>query len=222
MPEPYNPLDKLHLAESIARAMVEQPVYLLPPEKFVGAGVYALYYTGRFPCYEPVAHEECDTPIYVGIALPEGGRTGGAGITSSESTTTSKLAGRLKQHARSIEQAENLELSDFRCRYLLLDDIWIPLAEQYLIQLYRPVWNTSLVSGFGIHAPGKGRKDQARSLWDELHPGRGHAAERPAATMTADEIQAKVSAYLRGEEEAAIEIAGIVEAEEVESAPEAD
>ncbi|MDR2047246.1 MAG: hypothetical protein LBP79_05060 [Clostridiales bacterium] len=44
--KPYNPLDKKHLGASVADALVEAPIYGLPPEAFVGAGVYALYYTG--------------------------------------------------------------------------------------------------------------------------------------------------------------------------------
>jgi len=41
----YNPLDKLHLGESVARALLAQPVVVLPPPtSFVGAGIYALYY----------------------------------------------------------------------------------------------------------------------------------------------------------------------------------
>ncbi len=218
MAELYNPLDKIHLAESIGRAMQEQPVHPLPPESFTGAGVYAIYYTGGFACYGAVADAECVMPIYVGIALPEGGRTGAQGLTTS-ALTTRKLFDRLRQHGRSIEAADNLAPEDFRCRYLLLDDIWIPLAEAYLIQLHRPVWNTDIVSGFGIHAPGKGRKDQKRSLWDELHPGRGHAAERPAATMNADDISRRIERYLRGEEQAELEVTGVTEAD---SAPQAE
>lgn len=41
---PYNPLDKRNLAESVASAMLHTPVQKLPPEPFIGAGVYAIYY----------------------------------------------------------------------------------------------------------------------------------------------------------------------------------
>ncbi len=40
-----------------------------------------------------------------------------------------------------------------------------------LIRHFQPVW-CSIISGFGIHAPGKGRGGQMRSMWDEIHPGR--------------------------------------------------
>ena len=41
----------------------------------------------------------------------------------------SVLFKRLMEHARSIDQAENLNLEDFYCRFLVVDDIWIPLGE---------------------------------------------------------------------------------------------
>lgn len=48
---PYNPLDKRNLAESVASAMLHTPVQKLPPEPFIGAGVYAIYYKGDFEPY---------------------------------------------------------------------------------------------------------------------------------------------------------------------------
>jgi hypothetical protein len=35
---------------------------------------------------------------------------------------------RLKEHRNSIEAAENLNIDDFYCRFLVVDDIWIPLG----------------------------------------------------------------------------------------------
>lgn len=192
--EPFNPLDKIHLAENISRVLAEQPLSGMPPDSFVGAGIYALYYKGPFQAYKPVSSSDFTSPIYVGSALPEGGRTGGIGLSQRR---TRKLYERLRQHARSIEAATNLEVADFRVRYLLLDDIWIPLAESYLIAVHRPVWNSSVVDGFGIHDPGKGRGGQRRSLWDELHPGRPYAVERPKARLAANEIAAAIEEYWR-------------------------
>ena len=81
---------------------------------------------------------------------------------------------RLAEHAASIEQATNIELADFRCRFLVVEDIWIPLAESLLIQMFSPLWNRK-IDGFGNHDPGKGRYNQQRSPWDVLHPGRAWA-----------------------------------------------
>ena len=38
--EPFNPLDKRHLGASVANALLESDIYRLPPEPFIGAGVY--------------------------------------------------------------------------------------------------------------------------------------------------------------------------------------
>ena len=88
-----------------------------------------------------------------------------------------------------------LRLEDFRCRYLVADDIWVPLAEALLIGHYRPVWNV-LIDGFGNHDPGKGRGDQARSSWDMLHPGRAWAAKRPATKKDANQLRREVVDHL--------------------------
>ena len=49
---PFNPLDKLALARAVAKAMLEKPCSALPPqEPFDGAGIYAIYYLGRFAAY---------------------------------------------------------------------------------------------------------------------------------------------------------------------------
>ena len=142
-----------------------------PAEKFHGAGIYALYYVGNFPAYRVIARQNRDgrfaLPIYVGEAVPEGSRKGGL---VSNPRQTSKLYSRLREHARSIEFAENLRIEDFYFRYLIVDDIWIPLGEALLIDTFAPVWN-KVIDGFGIHTPG-GNRPQTTSAWDTLHPGR--------------------------------------------------
>ncbi|HEB80058.1 MAG TPA: Eco29kI family restriction endonuclease [Rhodospirillales bacterium] len=91
--EPYNPLDKKHLAESTAKALLNQPVVPLPPpEAFEGAGIYALYYLGDFPAYAPMAEANLKNrfarPIYVGKADPKGGGKGGGGLDTPSGTTS--------------------------------------------------------------------------------------------------------------------------------------
>ncbi|SBT54908.1 Eco29kI restriction endonuclease [Micromonospora narathiwatensis] len=122
-----------------------------------------------------------------------------------QSTTNEPaLFTRLRQHAKSVQLAEEhsvkhgepgLRLEDFRCRYLVADDIWVPLAEALLIGHYRPVWNV-LIDGFGNHDPGRGRTTQARSLWDMLHPGRAWAAQRPEAQKSPHQLRYEVNAHL--------------------------
>ena len=172
---PYNPLDKKNLAVSVTDALLGQSVVSLPPEEFNGAGIYAIYYTGDFGAYRFISERNKENryelPIYVGKAVPAGARKGGF---SMDASTGKALCKRLAEHAASIVQATNLNLEDFSCRYLVVDDIWIPLAESLLIEKFSPVWNT-LIDGFGNHDPGSGRNNQQRSRWDVLHPGRAWA-----------------------------------------------
>ncbi|HYV51375.1 MAG TPA: Eco29kI family restriction endonuclease [Dongiaceae bacterium] len=172
---PYNPLDKKNLGLSVADALLSRPVDLLPPgDSFLGAGVYAIYYFGDYPAYKPLAernrNDRFEQPIYIGKAIPAGGRKGGF----SQSSAGPVLYNRLSEHADSIRAARNLLLEDFGCRYLVVDDIWIPLGETMLVEQFGPLWNR-VIDGYGNHDPGKGRYFQKRSPWDVLHPGRAWA-----------------------------------------------
>jgi hypothetical protein len=69
---------------------------------------------------------------------------------------------------------ENLNIDDFYCRFLVVDDIWIPLGESLLIEKTKPLWNV-VVDGFGNHDPGSGRYNQQISSWYTIHPGRSWA-----------------------------------------------
>ncbi len=194
--EPFNPLNRLALAESVVNHLMARPPGPMPPENsFVGAGVYAIYYVGDLELYAPIAGESAETPIYVGKAIPPGGRIGGFDLGAGAGPV---LFNRIRQHARSLEQVQ-LPLADFRCRYLVVEDIWVPLAEQLMISRYRPLWN-HVVFGFGNHDPGSTRYNQARPLWDELHPGRPWAGRMQPAEMNADAIRALVELFLRGED----------------------
>ena len=188
----YNPLDKLRLGESVAKALLARSVSVLPPpEPFIGAGIYALYYTGAFPPYRKIAvkntGDKWDGPIYVGKPVPAGARKGGYGLGESPGEV---LYRRLKEHSESIDQAENLSLSDFKCRYLIVDDIWIPLGESLLISMFSPLWNQFL-DGFGNHDPGAGRYNQQQSSWDVIHPGRPWTTKlKPNSRFREDIIKA--------------------------------
>lgn len=194
--EPYNPLDIRRLGEAVARALLAQPVHPLPPSsRFLGSGIYAIYYRGGFSPYREVAVRnatESDLPIYIGKGIPSGSRTGGEGL---EVTAAPDLFNRLRQHGKSIAAAENLELVDFACRYLVVAPVWIPLAEELLIRWFSPLWNT-LVTGFGNNDPGGRRYTQLRSLWDVLHPGRIWAARCAENPRPAREIEGEVERVL--------------------------
>ncbi|HOG07552.1 MAG TPA: Eco29kI family restriction endonuclease [Syntrophales bacterium] len=194
---PFNPLDKTNLGESVAEAMLQQKVHLLPPDKpFIGAGIYALYYEGDFPLYADIAEQnradQYRWPIYVGKAVPAGARKGGYGLDADPGQA---LYRRLAEHAGSINDAKNLNLADFRCRFLVVDDIWIPLAESLLVEMYSPLWNQK-IDGFGNHDPGKGRYNQQRSPWDVIHPGRAWAYKLPCPSNDERIVREGAAAYI--------------------------
>jgi hypothetical protein len=184
----YNPLDRENLAESVVRALLaKSPSPLGSVERFIGPGLYAIYYTGDLPLYASIADKNADgkfdQPIYCGKAIPKGGRKGRL-ITGRALDAGPVLWERLKEHADSIRTVEAfkteplsaypLRISDFYCRYLTVDDVWIPLAESLLISTYTPIWNRYL-DGFGNHDPGIGRYNGKRPPWDVVHPGRAWA-----------------------------------------------
>lgn len=205
MSQPYNPLDKIHLGESVASALLREPLQKLGSiTRMQGAGVYAIYYRGGFKAYQPLvkhnAGANLEVPIYVGKAIPKGGRRGGEETTvTSEGVVvpvkSSALYERLADHAGSAEVATNLDLADFECRYLIVDDIWIPLAESVMIARTRPLWNR-LVDGYGNHDPGSGRYGQQRSQWDTIHPGRPWATKCAVNAQSVDQILGMIAKTL--------------------------
>jgi hypothetical protein len=196
---PFNPLDKRNLGESVAGALLKQPAGPLPPAtKFLGAGIYALYYVGDFAPYKRIADQnrgnKFEQPIYVGKAVPPGARKGGFGLNTAPGPALLK---RLTEHASSIKATTNLQIGHFHCRYLVSDDIWIPLGESLLIERFQPLWNV-LIEGFGIHTPGAGRKKQVRSKWDTLHPGRSLAADLPPNPKSAAQLKQMIADFFSG------------------------
>jgi len=194
--KPFNPLDKRNLAEAVADALLDTIVQPLPPEPFVGAGVYALYYDGSFLAYRLLTQINRDgqfrCPIYVGKAIPAGARKGGLGLEVDHGQALYK---RLSEHAESISAAQNLDISDFHCRFLVVDDIWIPLAESMMIERFKPLWNLVL-DGFGNHDPGKGRYSGMMPQWDCLHPGRTWAVRMSPCASTQEQLSEQIKVHL--------------------------
>lgn len=197
-PTPFNPLDRRNLAASAAEALLEgDPEPLGSLEPFIGSGVYAIYYVGEFPAYKAISSANADgkwvAPIYVGKAIPSGGRKGGMDL---DAPARPYLKRRLDEHAESIRTANTtLRIDDFWARYLVVDDIWIPLVESLMISRFAPVWNV-LLDGFGNHDPGSGRYNGLAPRWDVLHPGRGWAKKCRARPETAAVIASEVEAML--------------------------
>lgn len=181
LPE-FDPLAVENVGVTLAVELLEQPLQPMPPpEPFAGAGVYALYYAGNHPAYDGLTALDGGRfkyPVYIGKASGESSKQG---FNSSSAAKKRKLYERIAQHAKSIDEVNNLDVADFRCRFLVLNDAYIALAESVLIRLFRPAWNGM---SFGSKVVGKNRMGGNVGLWDALHPGRGG---RPAGTQRAKE-----------------------------------
>ncbi|MET4132171.1 hypothetical protein ABIE62_001300 [Porphyrobacter sp. MBR-155] len=195
----YNPLDKANLGKSVADALLEQaPIALTDVGRFEGAGIYAIYYHGAYPAYRALAQANAagsKWPIYVGKAIPSGGRKGASLSASARGTSLFSRVAEHRESIRTVERASsNLKVDDFTVRYLVVDDIWIPLGESLLITAFRPLWNVR-IDGFGNHDPGKGRYKGAKPLWDHLHPGRIWADRCAPRTETQSDIERDIADY---------------------------
>ena len=149
-------------------------------------GVYLLYYQGDFSLY---SNTVTALPIYIGKAETPGKRTG-------KSSWNGGLIGRLREHRNSIRQVENLEVKDFEFVVVAMTEDLVAWGEAVMIRHFQPLWCT-VISGFGIHDPGKGRQAQMRSLWDQIHPGRSFALPLPSNPVSIESIQPLVEAHNR-------------------------
>lgn len=201
--KPYNPLDKKNIAESIVNRLLDKNNPITPLEalsSFKGSGVYVIYYAGDFKPYADYRNDASngvfDRPIYIGKTGSNGARKGKG---FEEEAIGNKLYTRLAKHRQSLRDAANLESHDFYFRHLVVDDVWIPLAEWLLISKFSPIWNVA-IDGFGIHDPGKGRDKQERSKWDTVHPGRPVMMKLPERKQSAEEILASLPKLIRRDE----------------------
>lgn len=189
------------IIQDTIRFFNDTPVIELPPSsRFHGTGVYALYYIGENEIYKELAtknHVAFTRPIYIGKAVPKGWRQ--ARLESDTEKKSFELLGRLREHSRSIDLTKNLNIEDFRCRFMILEGAesnLIGTAEAALIRHYTPIWNTE-IDGFGNHDPGKGRYNQAKSDWDTLHPGRPWADRLTGEGPSVDKVEEKAVKYFR-------------------------
>lgn len=156
MTELYDPLTWENLMAGLVVRFEQQPqVSFADVDSAEGPGIYALFYTGQHPAYVPISGTP--HPLYVGKAVPSGTRKG-----SMEGQGQYALRNRLNNHHRSIDAANNLDLADVLCRFLAVVPVWITLAERFLIDHYRPVWNIG-VDGFGNNPQGQHRTGGDRS-----------------------------------------------------------
>ena len=168
MTDLYDPLTYDNLMAGLIVYFERQPrVPIEAVADVSGPGIYALFYVGEYEAYRPISGTS--KPIYVGKAVPPGARKG-----ATVNVESPALQRRISEHTRSLNEAANIAVADFECRYLAVVPVWITLAERFLVDHYKPVWNLCL-DGFGNHDPGAGRRQGEASWWDTLHPGRGWA-----------------------------------------------
>jgi Eco29kI restriction endonuclease len=180
----FDPSDPLLIGELIAKTLLTQEVHPLASlKRFYGSGVYAIYYTGDFKAYSPIKNTE--TPIYVGKVDPSS-----ADARTPEEQGDKLWARLTKDHAKNIKLAENLNIDDFNCRFLVVKSAWQSTAETYLINWFKPIWNSeiNICYGFGKHGDDPKTRVNIRSPWDELHPGRSWAKDSPPYPKGADGI----------------------------------
>ena len=130
--------------------------------------------------------------MYKRQVLP-GWRHGRGSIKENDSA----LYRRLNEHARSINAVENLQVEDFSCKFIVLQNQeadLISTVEAGMTRRYNPLWN-SHIDGFGNHDPGKGRYEQAKSEWDVLHPGRVWADRLKGTSPDENKIEEKIGIY---------------------------
>jgi hypothetical protein len=190
----FDPTSPKIIGDMVAHALLLQDREFLAESSklpFYGAGVYAIYYRGGFEAYAPISGR--DHPIYVGKADPE------ALHALTPQDQGSRLFIRLKDHQRSINSAENLELEDFECRYLVVRSAWVETAEDLLIDWFKPVWNNEMkiCYGFGKHGDSAKTRLNERSPWDTIHPGRAWATsgENTPNKRSAQEIIGDIAAH---------------------------
>ena len=131
--EPSNPTIAGRIIGLALLARARKPLSFAT-EKFYGSGVYAIYYNGDFPAYSGISGKE--QPIYVGKADP---------ANPSAKTVVDqmdRLSRRLNDHRKTIAKASaTLKLEDFEFRALVVQSGYESAAENYLIHLFRPIWN---------------------------------------------------------------------------------
>lgn len=163
----------------------------LADSPFYGAGVYAIYYHGKTEkAYLPLSRTE--TPIYVGKADPKNPQA------ETVEEQGQALYSRLKEHSKSMAKA-NLPLSDFYFRAAPIQTGMQAAVEDFMIRLFRPIWNKEVKICFGIgkHGDNPTTRANRRSPWDTMHPGRRWAADTMTDQMERHEIETKIDEHFK-------------------------
>lgn len=169
----------------------KRPLDTLAGSPFFGSGIYAIYYHGKAEqAYLPISRTE--TPIYVGKADP----------ADPQAETTEEqgkvLHARIRDHANSLVKV-NLPLKDFFFRASPIQTGMQSAVEDFMIRLFRPIWNkeVKICYGIGKHGDSATTRANKRSPWDTMHPGRKWAEDTTADQMQRHEIEAKIAEHFK-------------------------
>lgn len=165
----------------------KRPLDKLEEAPFHGSGVYAIYYHGtKEKAYIPLSCTE--TPIYVGKADPKN--------PQAETVEEQGLALflRLREHAKNMEKTD-LRLVDFSYRAAPIQTGMQAAVEDFMIRLFRPIWNKEIKICFGLgkHGDSASTRANKRSPWDTMHPGRKWAVATKADQMSRKEIESRIA-----------------------------
>jgi len=169
----------------------KRPLEKLASDPFYGSGVYAIYYHGvKEKAYLPLSGTE--TPIYVGKADPKNPQA------ETVEEQGQALYSRLKEHSKSIAKT-NLSLGDFFYRAAPIQTGMQAAVEDFMIRLFRPIWNKEIgiCHGIGKHGDKADTRRNKRSPWDTIHPGRKWAADTKTDQMSLKEIFAGIVNHFR-------------------------
>ena len=201
----FDPSDPKVVGRMVSIALMAQPrISLSEVKSAYGSGVYAIYYHGPHPLYKRISNTE--TPIYVGKADPD------SHDASNPREQGARLTARLLEHAGTIETAEDyagqnklpsglspIKLKDFSCRRVVCATNAQLVAENHLIRMFSPIWNSETKVCWGMSKHGDAAKTRAnkRSPWDVVHPGRAWALDtRLVDSLSPDEIRGKINTVL--------------------------
>jgi hypothetical protein len=158
---------------------------------FYGSGVYAIYYVGKCEgVYNPLSGTE--TPIYVGKSTPANANA------ETVEDQGQALYKRLQEHAKNIRKTQ-LDLADFEYRAAPIQTGMQGAVEDFMIRLFKPIWNKEIKICFGIgkHGDSASTRRNKRSPWDTMHPGRSWAKETSEDQMSRLEIESKIEAHFK-------------------------
>ena len=197
----FDPANSDTIGRLVAIALlVQDRIPLAQISATYGSGIYAIYYEGPHPAYSEISGKE--TPIYVGKADPKDSKA----LTPREQGP--QLFTRLAEHRKAIQAVEShalanalensIKVEDFTCRKLVCATNAQLAVERLLIGIFNPVWNQEGKICFGIskHGDSSNTRQNNKSPWDVLHPGRSWALPSPVKNgMIADTIMAALAKH---------------------------